>query len=180
MNLFKSFSSNFIMRNGKVVKNNKKTVNIHGDQGTYKEYDFGNKIMTQKLSKREIDQFLTQRYPEFYISPDIFYQALEILNGSSHQTFKHKYPKNEPGIPNRQKIQFSRNLIENKSSRKKSTGKNKRCKEIEKKYKLTGRNIQAKFLELYKKTMKSKTTQQKKKALAKDYNEHSALCGIIH
>jgi len=180
MNLFKSFSSNFLMRNGKVVKNNKKMVDINGDQGTYKEYDFDNQIMTQKLSKREIDQFLNQRYPNFYISPDIFYQALEILNESSRQKHKREYPKNDPGIPDRHKIKFSRNLIENNKFKGKPAFKNKRCLEIEKKYKLKGSNIQSKFRTLYKKTMKSKTAKKKKKdSLTKDYNEYSTLCGMI-
>lgn len=127
----KSFSHSRTIKNGKIVQDLSEEFTIKDNKGNYKKKEHGKLVENRDLEKTEIDEYINENKPGYFISDDIFNIAKELL-------FSEKFPMNSKifkGIEDKSSNNFTKNKIENLP--KKYTKKDQ-CKNIEKKYQLKG------------------------------------------
>lgn len=164
------FRSNYnSYKNGNLVDNSEERLEYEDNKGVYTHKKFGKLHKKKNIKKRDIDNYINSRLPNYYITQNVFDDAINILNNSVANEFSPLMEGSDKTLPKK------KNVIDNGSKIKK---RNNRCDLISKKYNLSEQNSKKEFRKIYKKKAlsthpdkcKTKKCEEEFKLLNDDYH----------
>ena len=84
MNSFFYSSSYNEYKNGNLIDNTAESINYNNNKGSYTKSKFGKQLAHKKITKNDIDTYITINLPGTYITSTIFNDALAILNNKPY------------------------------------------------------------------------------------------------
>merc|ERR1711871_392311 len=96
--------------NGKVQEDEQEKYSIDGTEGKYEKRSFGKVVQSKKLNKKDVDKFVNEQKPGYFITDSIFNVALNILKDWNDFVDNSKtHHEIQPGIRNKDKVKFTKN-----------------------------------------------------------------------
>jgi len=153
---YRMIRKKFKSRNNTVLENSAENIESKPGIGEYTHYKF-NKLIKKVVIKKELDKYIETYFPNKYLPDEIFNEAFQVLvadYNNNHITNYNLYQfggeKLYKGV-NENNIYNSVNVINNDIHKKEP---NKRCDDIENKYRILSNKKDEEMNNVYKKRIK--------------------------
>jgi hypothetical protein len=168
MNSFFYSSSYSEYKDGNLIDNSEESINYNNNKGSYTKSKFGKQLEHKKITKNDIDRYITINSPGNYITNAIFNDALAILNNNPYTMISPIYLGLNDKPTQKNKINNTEKVVK----------KNSKCGLIKKKYNLSTKDSKEQMRKVYKKKAlethpdkcKKKKCEQEFKELNNDYH----------